>query len=38
MDKLEEEIRRVIVPEHDPVFGEGGPLVTLWRKVRQDKL
>lgn len=38
MSKLEEEVRGVIVPEHDPVFGEGGPLVKLWGKARQDKL
>ena len=39
MNKLEEEIRGVEVPDYDPVFGKDGPLVTLWGKaMRGNKL
>lgn len=39
MDKLEEEIRKVIIPDHDPVYGLDGPLAVLWRKAsRESKL
>ncbi|PKY01820.1 hypothetical protein P168DRAFT_292877 [Aspergillus campestris IBT 28561] len=39
MDKLEEDIRKVIIPDHDPVYGLDGPLVVLWREAsRGSKL
>ena len=39
MDKLEEEIRQVIVPDYDPVYGLDGPLAVLWREAsRESKL
>ncbi|KAF9889818.1 hypothetical protein FE257_006908 [Aspergillus nanangensis] len=33
MSGLQEEIRNVITPNHDPVYGEDGPLPVLWRKA-----
>lgn len=39
MALLQEEIRNVTIPDHDPVYGKDGPLVLLWRKVsRQNNL
>jgi uncharacterized protein YjlB len=39
MKKLEDEIRAVVMPEYDPVYGKDGPLVTLWREAtRENKL
>lgn len=39
MAQLEEEIKAVGVPDHDPVYGKDGPLVVLWRTaMREHKL
>lgn len=39
MARLEEEIRNVAIPDHDPVYGKDGPLVLLWREAsRYNKL
>ncbi|KAL5356125.1 hypothetical protein BJX96DRAFT_162212 [Aspergillus floccosus] len=36
MALLEDEISKVIIPSHDPVYGEDGPLPVLWRKASRD--
>ena len=36
MKKLEDEIRAVIMPEYDPVYGKDGPLVTIWKKALRE--
>lgn len=35
MEDLESEIARVEIPEADPVYGIGGPLVRIWKTARQ---
>lgn len=34
MTALETEIRAVDIPEHDPVYGQDGPLVAIWKHAR----
>lgn len=39
MEILREEIIGVDIPQHDPVYGLGGPLVNIWNEAsRQNKL
>lgn len=33
MDLLREEIERVDIPGHDPVYGLDGPLVNIWKQA-----
>jgi uncharacterized protein YjlB len=35
---LREETERVAIPEADPVYGAGGPLLALWKKTGKAKL
>jgi uncharacterized protein YjlB len=35
MEDLENEIARVEIPEADPVYGTGGPLVRIWKTARE---
>ncbi|KAF2843159.1 hypothetical protein M501DRAFT_994015 [Patellaria atrata CBS 101060] len=36
MRSLATEIDNVEIPAHDPVFGENGPLVEIWRKAKEN--
>lgn len=33
METLRAEIRKVEIPEHDPVYGLDGPLVKIWKQA-----
>jgi uncharacterized protein YjlB len=34
IEKLKKEVESVDIPERDPVFGVGGPLVKIWKGAR----